>query len=581
MIQIAKIKLKNFKCFKEHTVFLSNLITLLVGRNNAGKSTVIDALRIAAFAIQKSKSKKFEFIPEEWSVAQIYKGIGFHLKDIGIDSRNIAFEYNDDPCNIIIFFSNGYKVDVHIRGDYTFVLFFNENNKNIVAKREIKEQIPDIFIMPQPGPLLIEEKILNTEYVRRNVTSRRAMLHFRNQLLIFNDLFESFKELVPQTWEGMQISELISPNGLDATSCLSLLVRDGNFTAEVAWMGHGVQVWLQTIWFICRLPDNAIMILDEPDVYLHADLQRKLIHILLHRYQRQVIIATHSAEMMAEVECGSIVILNRKKKTSSPTTSDKNIQKLLDAIGSMHNLSLVRMGLYKKILFVENKTMPMLEQIQRSMVCSPNDVRIGQIPISSTGGWDGWNTIKNIASFFKKSTDDSIKIHCLFNREYHLPEEIEQLKREGQELDIDIHVLEKNGIDNYFMIPGAIARYIEKNKTVDREISSAIVENFLREFAVATRDKMINQYTSAYKSFAVDSSSSSPKQRAEYLVNEIYAANAPWDFIAGKDVFFALNKWTQEQYRTAISKNSLFSELTADEIDNELKLVIQDIISGI
>jgi hypothetical protein len=35
-------------------------------------------------------------------------------------------------------------------------------------------------------------------------------------------------------------------------------------------------MWLQTIWFLTRAKDHETVILDEPDVYMHADLQRRL-----------------------------------------------------------------------------------------------------------------------------------------------------------------------------------------------------------------------------------------------------------------------------------------------------------------
>ena len=42
------------------------------------------------------------------------------------------------------------------------------------------------------------------------------------------------------------------------------------------------------------------MILDEPDVYMHPDLQRSLVKIVKNRF-KQVIIASHSVEILSEV----------------------------------------------------------------------------------------------------------------------------------------------------------------------------------------------------------------------------------------------------------------------------------------
>ncbi len=47
------------------------------------------------------------------------------------------------------------------------------------------------------------------------------------------------------------------------------------------------------MWFVARTRGYATVILDEPDVYMHADLQRKLIRLLRNRYPQIVIAATH------------------------------------------------------------------------------------------------------------------------------------------------------------------------------------------------------------------------------------------------------------------------------------------------
>ena len=44
---------------------------------------------------------------------------------------------------------------------------------------------------------------------------------------------------------------------------LFLHVRNEEFVGEVAKMGHGLQMWLQTMWFLTRARDASTLILDE------------------------------------------------------------------------------------------------------------------------------------------------------------------------------------------------------------------------------------------------------------------------------------------------------------------------------
>ncbi len=66
-------------------------------------------------------------------------------------------------------------------------------------------------------------------------------------------------------------------------------------------MGHGLQIWLQVIWFLTLFNSSEIIILDEPDVYMHADIQKRLIRFIKNKFP-QVIVTTHSIEIMSEVE---------------------------------------------------------------------------------------------------------------------------------------------------------------------------------------------------------------------------------------------------------------------------------------
>jgi predicted ATPase len=45
-MKLARISLKNFRCYQEQTAFDINELTLLIGRNDAGKSAILDALNI-------------------------------------------------------------------------------------------------------------------------------------------------------------------------------------------------------------------------------------------------------------------------------------------------------------------------------------------------------------------------------------------------------------------------------------------------------------------------------------------------------------------------------------------------------
>jgi ABC-type uncharacterized transport system ATPase subunit len=140
-----------------------------------------------------------------------------------------------------------------------------------------------------------------------------ASLHFRNQLAIQYESFPRFVELSEQSWKGLHIRSLDGRSGLPASNDKLLLwVQDGGYVSEIGWMGSGLQMWLQIMWFLSRVNQDEVIILDEPDVYMHPELQRKLIRLLRNHY-KQVIVSTHSIEIISEVEPSNILIIDKRK----------------------------------------------------------------------------------------------------------------------------------------------------------------------------------------------------------------------------------------------------------------------------
>ncbi|MHB1774084.1 MAG: AAA family ATPase [Acidimicrobiales bacterium] len=127
-------------------------------------------------------------------------------------------------------------------------------------------------------------------------------------------------------------------------------------------MGHGLQMWLQVMWFLAHNSDTPTIVLDEPDVYMHADLQRKLVRLLKGSGQ-QIMIATHSVEIMAEVDPSEVLIIDSDRARSNWAANIKGVQRVVDTIGGVHNLQLSRLATARRCLFVEGKDVAILTLI--------------------------------------------------------------------------------------------------------------------------------------------------------------------------------------------------------------------------
>ena len=50
---LRTLRLQNYRCFRDHTVTFQ-ASTVIVGKNNAGKSTIVEALHLVAAAVNRS-----------------------------------------------------------------------------------------------------------------------------------------------------------------------------------------------------------------------------------------------------------------------------------------------------------------------------------------------------------------------------------------------------------------------------------------------------------------------------------------------------------------------------------------------
>jgi AAA15 family ATPase/GTPase len=62
-LRITSIRFRNYKAFRDYSISL-NPFNVLVGPNNAGKSTVLGAIRILSEGIRRARSKNSDLIDD-------------------------------------------------------------------------------------------------------------------------------------------------------------------------------------------------------------------------------------------------------------------------------------------------------------------------------------------------------------------------------------------------------------------------------------------------------------------------------------------------------------------------------------
>lgn len=565
---IKKMTLKNYRCFENSNIKYKD-INILVGKNNAGKSSMIEALRMIAYASQKAMNAVYKEAPSGLNISAREKGIRIDVEKLKIDLRGIVYLYEDKVAEIKAEFEDKSQIRIAANKEIAYAFLYGPDGKNIKTRiTAVKYGFTKISILPQIGLIKENEKRLVDDTVNNYRESYLSSRHFRNEILIYKDKFwRKFQRMAEENWEGLKIIEL--SYNFSESEYIRFLVQDERFPGEIGIMGSGLQMWLQIIWFICRSEDTDTIILDEPDVYMHPDLQRKLLDLVRKQY-RQVIIATHSVEIISEVEPENIVMVDKHHSNMKYANSLGAVQSIIDNIGGVQNLSLIRIGLSKKCLFVEGKDIKILQKLYEKLY-PDKDTIISTLPVIELHGFTNLNEAFGASQLFYNETRGEIRTICILDRDYYPDDILEKKKEKARENHLCLHIWEKKEIENYLLIPSVIFRLTKLKEEKYQEFL-----NKFEDLVEIEKDNILDQISQHIKESDSSLSIATCNRKARAILDMRWKSfEGKLALVSGKMLIKRLNNWLRKEYKVSCSIDRIIKEMKADEIENEMAQVLQ------
>jgi predicted ATPase len=563
------LRLQNYRCFRDHTVTFEPS-TVVVGKNNAGKSTIVEALHLIAAVVNRTAAT-FVSPPAALEIGPFHRCIAPKLAHLNINLRTAFYRYGEPPAIITATFTGGATVRAYVHKEGVHATINGPKGDVTSTSAFCALNISHLHILPQVAPLQAEEPHLTDKHVDDNYYTRLSSRHFRNQIHRNPKDFAHFKTLAESTWHGLRI-EPVHDDG----TAFTMLVTDGDFAAEAAWMGHGLQMWLQTMWFIAKTPPQATVVLDEPDVYMHPDLQRKLYRLIKARFA-QSIIATHSVEIMAEADPSEILVINNKKARSEYANTEPAVQVLVDQLGGIHNVHLARLWNARKVILLEGKDLAFLKTLHAKLY--PNaETPLDAIPNLSIGGWGGWAHAIGSNMALKNAVGDRITTYCIFDSDYHTTAELQERYQQAKERGISLHIWERKEIENYLLDPTVIARVI-KQRTKTSSPTATMVNEFLLQACEEEKDTVFDAMATHHDHQDRKLGAGGANKAARERLNARWK-NGRLDVVSGKALLSRLSTWSQEHYGVGIGSMAITKAFHANEIPTELRNILSNIEEG-
>ncbi|MCW4016333.1 MAG: AAA family ATPase, partial [Candidatus Bathyarchaeota archaeon] len=346
-VTITSVEFRNFKAFSHFSISLQKM-NILVGPNNCGKSTILSAFRTLVAGLRRARAKNAEWVPGPDGGTYGYK---ITEEALPISIENVHTDYAEEDSWVTFRLSNGNKLQLFFPKEGGCSLIPRDTKKAVRTTSNFKSAFPiSIGVVPVLGPVEHEEELVKEETVKRNLATHRASRNFRNSWYHLPEGFEEFADLVKKTWPGMEIEPV---RLVDAVSRkLTLFCIENRIPRELFWAGFGFQIWCQLLTHISRAKSDTLLIIDEPEIYLHPDVQRQLLNIL-RESGPDVLLATHSTEIMGEAEHSEILLVDKTKRSAHRLKDIEGVQKALEVVGSIQNITLTQLARNRRLVFVE------------------------------------------------------------------------------------------------------------------------------------------------------------------------------------------------------------------------------------
>lgn len=579
MLRYTRVEFHRFKAFDSFSLSLKQF-NIVVGPNNAGKSTILAAFRILAAGLRKANSRKPSFVRFRGATV---RGYDVDLASISVAEENLFFNYDDEESAWVRF---------TLSNKSTLTLYFPEREVCYLipegAERVIEH--PSAFkkyfdcpigFVPILGPVDHHEPLFEREAARLALFNYRAARNFRNIWYHYPERFQEFRDLLRQTWPGMDV-EFPEIDTSHKRALLHMYCPEKRIPREIFWAGFGFQVWCQMLTHIIQGKESSIFLIDEPDIYLHSELQRQLLTIL-RSMGPDILIATHSTEIVTEAESNELVLVSKANSSAKRLRDPTQIAGVLKALGSSVNPVLTQLAKTRRAVFVEGKDFQIIGRfalrLSESGVGNRRDFAV--IPT------EGFNPerVKHLISGIEATLGLPIRSAIILDGDFRCAEERASLQSAGSSFAAYSIIHQRNEIENFLLVPAAIDRALQR-RLEDRERRTGSAVSFqplasacLAKFAESCRIEVQSRMIAERKQFE---KGNNPKL-SEASVN----AAALQDFesrwkdeesrlrvIPGKEALAALNQEAQATYSVSITPLAIIDAMAMDDVPEEMKSLV-------
>jgi predicted ATP-binding protein involved in virulence len=327
-MEIKSLTLTQFRAFEQATFEFQPGMNLLVGINGVGKSSVLDALRIALSRV----------LPQ--FTAYQDKRINFEVDDImtGRDQLGVELKFQAFDIPFICNVTRGKSHKVEFKPDNENILdpLKNADEQPLVVYFSTSRAVPTLKVINQKS----SEGNQSAAFAEALNSRTLRLLEFAEWWLVQDALLDEEAKFAQSRLKVMAdvvtrfLDWCTNLRAVNEPKTTLLLDKDG-VTIDVSQLSDGERGLLALVLDLARrlcqanpnLEDplengKAVVFIDEIDLHLHPRWQRTIVAQLTQTFPKcQFIATTHSPQIVGEVPAESILLLERNQQPFRPDQS--------------------------------------------------------------------------------------------------------------------------------------------------------------------------------------------------------------------------------------------------------------------
>ncbi len=446
---LKNVTIERFKRL-ERIDFNLTAVNILVGGNNSGKSTIIQAVHFAFTLLQSLNiANKWPVTAKKSSTISPTELIYIPSEDpyaLGFGGR--LLETEDKSIVIKLTFDDGEIINLSIRkGRITNIIVEPDNVE--YAKALSSLEAPYSVFSPGLAGVARTETFVSDGVLLRALARGDANAFVRNILyrLHTKDEWVKFETDLSMIFPNVRINVNFNPT---IDQFIDVTVSETGRQVPLDLAGTGLLQSIQILAYL-HLFSPKLIIIDEPDSHLHPNNQRLLCSLLSAvAIERgvQVLITTHSRHVL-DTLYGDAKKLWVQNGTVSEAGPEDQIEILLE-LGALDIKEKISTGAYKVIVLTEDRITHLLKKLLDNANFDENATTL--LPYN---GVTTVNLLKPLIKQIKELSSAAIVVHR--DRDYMEPDEVEVWKKDIIAAGAEPFVTTEIDIEGYFATDEYIA----------------------------------------------------------------------------------------------------------------------------